>query len=197
YPGEQGGKSIAEILFGEINPSGRIPVSFPRSVGHLPCYYNHLPTDKGYYKKRGAYGKPGRDYVFSDPAALWTFGYGLGYTTFSYDRVELDNKRLSFNDNLMVSVDVSNTGKREGKETVQLYIRQEYCSIVRPIKELKAFKKVSIEPGETKQVSFKLVLKDWGYYNNKGEYLLEAGRFFVMVGSSADDIKFKKVIEIL
>ena len=197
YPGEQGGNSIAEVLFGEINPSGRIPVSFPRSVGHLPCYYNYLPTDKGYYKKRGAYGKPGRDYVFSDPAALWSFGYGLSYTTFLYNKIELDNEKLTFNDSLTVVVDVSNTGKCEGKETVQLYIRQEYCSVTRPVKELKAFKKISIEPGETKQVSFMLKLKDWGYYNNKGEYLLEAGKFFVMVGSSSENIKFNKTLEIL
>lgn len=197
YPGEKGGQSIAEILFGKLNPSGRIPVSFPRSVGHLPCFYNHLPTDKGYYKQRGRYGKPGRDYVFSDPTALWSFGYGLSYTTFSYNKIELNNKNLSFNDSLMVSVDVENTGEREGKETVQLYIRQEYCSVTRPVKELKAFKKISIEPRETKQVNFKLSLNDWGYYNNKGEYLLEPGKFFIMVGSSAEEIKFKETIEIL
>ena len=197
YPGEKGGQSIAEILFGKINPSGRIPVSFPRSVGHLPCYYDYLPTDKGYYGQRGRYGKPGRDYVFSDPAALWSFGYGLSYTTFSYKKIELENKNLSFNDTLIVSVNVENTGEREGKETVQLYIRQEYCSVTRPVKELKAFKKISIEPGETKQVNFKLKLKDLGYYNNKGKYLLEPGKFFIMVGSSSEDIKFKKTIEIL
>jgi beta-glucosidase len=197
YPGEKGGLSIAEVLFGKINPSGRLPISFPRSVGHLPCYYNHLPTDKGYYKQRGSYKKPGRDYVFSDPAALWSFGYGLSYTTFSYDKIGLSKKKMSYDDSLTVTVDVTNTGDRDGKETVQLYIRQEYCSVTRPIKELKAFKKVNIKAGETKQVTLKINMKDCGYYNNKGEYLLEPGLFNIMVGSSSEDIKFKKTIEVL
>ena len=197
YPGEKGGLSIAEVLFGKINPSGRLPVSFPKSVGHLPCYYNHLITDKGYYKKSGQYGKPGKDYVFSNPAALWSFGYGLSYTTFSYDKIALSNKKISYDDSLIVSVDITNTGDREGKETIQLYIRQEYCSITRPIKELKAFKKVSIKAGETKKVTLKINMKDCGYYNNKGEYLKEAGKFIIMVGSSSEDIKFKEEIQVL
>ena len=197
YPGEKGGLSIAEVLFGKINPSGRLPISFPRSVGHLPCYYNHLPTDKGYYKQRGSYEKPGRDYVFSDPAALWPFGYGLSYTTFSYDKITLDKNELSYDDKLTVTVDITNTGNREGKETVQLYIRQEYCSVMRPIKELKGFKKVSIEPGETKKVTLKINLKDCGYYNNKGEYIMEAGKFNIMVGSSSKDIKYNETILVL
>jgi len=197
YPGEQGGLSVADVLFGNVNPSGRLPVSFPKSVGHLPCYYNYLPTDKGYYKERGSYEKPGRDYVFSDPEPLWPFGFGLSYTTFSYDKINLSTSKLTFEDELIVTVDVTNTGNRDGKETVQLYIRQEYCSVVRPVKELKAFKKVDVKAGETVQVKLKLKMKDCGYYNNKGEYLLEPGKFFIMVGSSSQDIKFTKAVEIL
>ena len=196
YPGEMGGLSIAEILLGIINPSGKIPVSFPQSVGHLPCYYNHLPTDKGYYKQRGAYGKPGRDYVFSSPDPVWSFGYGLSYTTFSYDTIRIKNSTLTFDDEIVVEVDITNTGKVTGKEVVQLYIRDEYCSVVRPIKELKAFKKVNLLPGETKTVSMSVKLKDCGYYNNKGKYLLEPGTFKVMLGSSSDDIKFTKIIKV-
>lgn len=196
YPGEKGGLSIAEVLFGKINPSGRLPISFPKSVGHLPCYYNHLPTDKGYYKQRGSYEKPGRDYVFSDPAALWPFGYGLSYTTFSYDKISLNKENLSFADSLTVTIDLTNTGDRDGKETIQLYIRQEYCSVARPIKELKAFKKVSLKAGETKQVSLRLKMEDCGYYNNKGEYLLEAGKFKIMIGSNSEDIKLEKTIQV-
>ena len=196
YPGEMGGLSIAEILFGITDPSGKIPVSFPQSVGHLPCYYNHLPTDKGYYRKPGAYGKPGRDYVFSSPDPLWAFGFGLSYTTFSFDKFKIENKKLTFNDEIKVNVDVTNTGKREGKEVVQLYIREEYCSVLRPIKELKAFKKVLLKAGETKTVEFNVKLKDCGYYNNKGNYLLEPGTFKVMVGDASDDIKYEDVIDV-
>jgi len=197
YPGEQGGLSIAEIIFGKINPSGKLPVSFPKSVGHLPCYYNYLPTDKGYYKQRGSYEKPGRDYVFSDPYSLWPFGFGLSYTTFSYDNINLSSSKLSFDDTLKVKISVTNTGKMDGKETVQLYIRQEYCSVVRPIKELKAFKKVLIKAGETKQVTLNVIMKDCGYYNNKGKYLLEPGKFFIMVGTSSEDIKFTETVDVL
>jgi len=196
YPGEKGGLSIAEILFGKINPSGRLPVSFPQSVGHLPCYYNYLPTDKGFYRQRGSYIKPGRDYVFSEPSALWPFGFGLSYTTYSYDKMELSASKLSFDDELNITVDVSNKGDIDGKETVQLYIRQEYCSILRPVKELRAFKKVNIKAGETEQITLKLKMRDCGYYNNKGKYLLETGKFFIMVGSSSEDIKFRKIIEV-
>lgn len=194
YPGEMGGLSIAEVLFGKINPSGKIPVSFPRSVGHLPCFYNHLPTDRGFYKHPGTNDRPGRDYVFSSPDPLWPFGFGLGYTTFSYESMQLSSDSLNFNDELKVKVNVKNTGEREGKEVVQIYIRDEYCSIARPIKELKAFKKVSIAPGETKQVELVIKIKDCGYYNNKGKYLMEPGYFDIMAGRSSNNIFFNQRI---
>jgi len=197
YPGEQGGFSIAEVLIGKVNPSGRLSVSFPKSVGHLPCFYNYLPTDKGYYKNRGSYGAPGRDYVFSSPDALWPFGFGLSYTNYEYESVSLSSNKLSFDDELTVTVDLNNSGKMDGKETIQLYIRQEYCSITRPVKELKAFKKVGVKKGETKQVNLKIKLKDCGYYNNKGEYILESGKFNIMIGSSSEDIKYNEIIEII
>lgn len=194
YPGEMGGLSIAEALFGKINPSGKIPVSFPKSVGHLPCFYNHLPTDKGYYKQSGEYGKPGRDYVFSSPDPIWPFGFGLSYTKFLFESMQLSSDSLSFNDVLKVKVNVKNTGGREGKEVVQIYMRDEYCSVARPVKELKAFKKVNISPGETKQIELEINLKDCGYYNHHGEYLLEPGNFNIMAGSSSSDIYFNKMI---
>ena len=196
YPGEMGGLSVAEVLFGKINPSGKTAVSFPKSVGHLPCYYNYLPTDKGYYKQPGEYGRPGRDYVFSSTEPLWPFGYGLSFTKFEYKDMSLSSDSLNFDDILKVIVNVKNTGHREGKEVVQLYIRDEYCSVARPIKELKAFKKVSIDPGETIPVTLEIRIKECGYYNNKGQYLLEPGVFNVMVGSSSEDICFNKKIYI-
>lgn len=194
YPGEMGGLSVAEVLLGRINPSGKIPVSFPKSVGHLPCFYNHLPTDKGFYKHPGEYGTPGRDYVFSSPDPLWPFGYGLSYTTFVYKSMQLSSDSLNFNEVLKVKVNVKNTGEREGKEVVQLYIRDEYCSVARPVKELKAFKKVSIAPGETKQIELDINMRDCGYYNHNGKYLCETGNFNIMVGSSSNDICFDKKI---
>ncbi len=196
YPGEMGGLSIAEVLFGITNPSGKTPVSFPKSVGHLPCYYNYLPTDRGFYKKRGSYGNPGRDYVFSSPDPLWAFGYGLSYTSFSYSNFILEKKDLTFNDELKATVDIKNSGEREGKEVVQLYIRDEYSSIVRPVKELKAFKKVHLMKGETKTIELSVKLKDCGYYNNKGTYLLETGTIRIMVGAASDDIRFEELINV-
>jgi beta-glucosidase len=188
YPGERGGESIVEVLFGIVNPSGKLPVSFPQSVGHLPCYYNHLPTDKGLYKKPGEYGNPGRDYVFSIPNSLWSFGYGLSYTTFSYESVNLSSENVNLNDSLTITAKIKNTGSREGMEVVQLYIRKEYSSVVRPVKELKAFKKVSVQPGEVKQVEMTLKISECGYYNNLGEYILEPGIINIMIGSSSEDI---------
>lgn len=197
YPGEKGGESIAEMLFGKINPSGKLPVSIPRSVGHLPCYYDYLPTDRGFYKKPGEYGKPGRDYVFSSPKPLWPFGYGLSYTRFSFENVDLSSDTLAFKDTLTVGVNIKNTGKRTGKEVIQVYIRDEYCSVVRPVKELKAFKKVAFAPGQNKRVELKIKMNDCGYYNKDGKYLLEPGIFDIMIGNSSDNIYFNKKIMVL
>ena len=194
YPGEQGGLSIAEAIFGKSNPSGRLPISFPKSVGHLPCFYNYLPTDKGYYRSPGEYGDPGRDYVFSSPESLWPFGFGLSYSEFEYQNVEFSDSSLQKGEKLTVSVTIKNTGEITGKETVQLYIRDIYSSVLRPVKELKAFKKVEIEPGETETINLTVNTRDMGYYNNKGEYLLEPGTFTVMIGENSRDIMFKSKI---
>lgn len=196
YPGERGGESIAEVLLGIVNPSGKLPVSFPQSVGHLPCFYNYLPTDKGFYKKPGEYGKPGKDYIFSSPKSLWPFGYGLSYTNFSYESVKLSAENVTLDDVLTVTTNLKNTGSRAGKEVVQLYIRKEYSTVVRPVKELKAFKKVSLEPGEVKPVTLELKMADCGYYNNKGEYILDPGFFNIMIGSSSEDIHFTERVNL-
>jgi len=196
YPGEMGGLSVAEILFGITNPSGKTPVSYPKSTGNLPCYYNHLPTDRGYYRKPGSYGKPGRDYVFETPGSLWAFGHGLSYTTFSFSNFRMSSSELTFDDVLKISVDVTNTGLRDGKEVVQLYLRDEYSKILRPVKELKAFGKVLILPGETKTIELKVRMSDCGYYDNKGNYLLEPGTFRIMVGAASDDIRFEEIVNV-
>ena len=119
YAGEQAGNSIADILFGEVVPSGRLTFSFPRSTGHLPVYYNYLPSDRGFYKNPGSYDSPGRDYVFSAPSALYSFGYGLSYTSFVYKNLSTDKDKYELNDTIHATVEVKNTGKYTGKEVVQ------------------------------------------------------------------------------
>lgn len=136
YAGEQAGASIADILFGNVNPSGHLTFSFPRSAGHLPAYYNHLPSDKGFYKRHGAYGKSGRDYVFSSPTNLWNFGHGLSYTKFEMNNLSVEKKNYTDADMVTVKVDVSNVGDREGQEVVQLYVRDLVSSVVTPVKSL-------------------------------------------------------------
>lgn len=155
YGGEQEGYAIADVLFGKVNPSGHLTYSFPQSAGHLPVYYNHLPSDKGFYKRPGSYEQSGRDYVFSSPEPLWAFGHGLSYTTFSFDKMECDKNIYASGDTIEVKVQVRNTGQRTGKEVVQLYVRDLVSSVVTPVKQLKAFAKLELKPGGTKRSNTK------------------------------------------
>ena len=148
YGGEQEGYAIADVLFGKVNPSGHLTYSFPQSAGHLPVYYNHLPSDKGFYKRPGSYEQSGRDYVFSSPEPLWAFGHGLSYTTFSFDKMECDKNIYASGDTIEVKVQVRNTGQRTGKEVVQLYVRDLVSSVVTPVKQLKAFAKQCVDNGQ-------------------------------------------------
>lgn len=137
YAGEQAGHSIADILFGRVSPSGRLTFSYPQSTGHLPVYYNHLPSDRGFYKIPGSYESPGRDYVFSSPDALWGFGHGLTYTSFAYKNLKSDKEHYELNDTIYLDIDIENTGKRAGKEVVQLYVNDKVSSMVTPVKQLR------------------------------------------------------------
>lgn len=197
YGGECGGDAIANMLFGKINPSGKLPFSFPQSVGHLPVYYNYLPTDKGYYHKPGSPKQTGRDYVFSSPKPLWAFGYGLSYTTFKYLNAELSSKTLLFADTLKVKVKIYNAGMRDGKEVVQLYVRDMLSSVVTPVKQLKAFAKPFIKAGDTATVILKLPVTDLAFYNLEMKDVIEPGNFEIQIGSASDDIKFNKVITVI
>lgn len=194
YAGERCGESVADILFGEVSPSGRLPFSFPKSTGHLPVYYNYLPSDKGYYKSPGSYTSPGRDYVFDSPKALWPFGHGLTYTSFVYKDMEVDKERYDLGDTIRVSVNVKNIGKREGKEVVQLYVRDKVSSVVTPIKQLRNFKKVTIAPGETQQVDLKVAVDDLYIVDETNRRVVEAGEFELQVGSSSDNILQTKTV---
>lgn len=192
YAGEQAGNSIADILFGKVNPSGKLAFSFPQSVGHLPAYYNHLPSDKGFYKKPGSYEVPGRDYVFSSPASLWTFGYGLSYTTFSLEKMTATLEH----DSIRVKAQIRNTGNDTGKEVVQLYVRDQVSSVVTPIKQLRAFMKVELQPGESREVVLCFPVAELALTLEDGRRLIEPGAFELQLGTASDRILLKQTIHI-
>lgn len=196
YGGEQEGYAIADVLFGKVNPSGHLTYSFPQSVGHLPVYYNHLPSDKGFYKRPGSYEQSGRDYVFSSPDPLWAFGHGLSYTTFSFDKMECDRNIYSSGDTITVKVQVRNTGQKTGKEVIQLYVRDLVSSAVTPVKQLKAFAKVELKPGEQKNVTLRVAVAELCLFDKEGNPFLEPGEFEIQVGNASDCILQKQVIRV-
>ncbi|WP_273275403.1 glycoside hydrolase family 3 N-terminal domain-containing protein [Maribacter polysiphoniae] len=194
YPGEEGGNAIANVLFGEVNPSGKLPVSVPKSVGHVPSFYNTKPSGKGFYHQRGTKEKPGRDYVFSSPDPLFPFGHGLSYTQFEYSNLKVANTTLDKNEFIQVSMDIKNTGKMTGKEVVQVYINDKISSVTTPIQVLKEFKKVNIRPSETISIDFSIPITELGLWDKNMVYKIEPGEFEIMVGSSSEDIRLKKTI---
>ena len=179
-PGSMGGKSLGKIVFGMINPSGKMPITTARSVGQLIMVYNHKPTN--YIHK----------YAFEKTKPLYPFGYGLSYTTFSISEPTLSTSVWDGSGKVHVEVDVKNTGEREGMETVQLYIRDVFSSVTRPVLELKGYKKVNVAPGETKRVSFSLALGDFAFYDREMKYKAEEGDFNIFVGNSSNLVKLKK-----
>jgi beta-glucosidase len=184
--GSESGHAIADVLFGDYNPSGKLPMSFPRSVGQLPLYYNHKSTGRPSQKGDTVYWSH-----YSDMAntPLYPFGYGLSYASFSYSEVQLSGKELSATQPLSVTVTVKNTGDRRGMETVQLYIRDLVGSVTRPVKELKAFSRVELNPGEAREVTFALTAADLAFYTAAGKWESEPGDFRVMVGPNSADVK--------
>ncbi len=153
YPGEQGGNSVADIIFGKVNPSGRLNATIPQSAGHIPVAYDYKPSAKGINREPGTPEKPGRDYVFSSPAPVFPFGHGLSYTDFEYSDMQISGETFG-NDGVTVSVNVKNTGSVPGKEVVQLYVNDKISSVTTPVKALKGFSKISLAPGESRRVSF-------------------------------------------
>jgi len=196
YPGEQGGNAIASILFGEVNPSGKLSVSFPQSVGHVPVYYNYQPSGRGFYHQPGTKEKPGRDYVFHSTDPLYTFGFGLSYTKFKFSDLKIEKSVLSADENIKLSVKVKNIGKVTGKEVIQVYINDVISSVATPVKQLKGFKKVEINPSETKTVVFEIPYSELGLWDRNMKYIIEPGEFEIMVGSSSEDIILNKIITI-
>ena len=185
-PGESGGEAVADIIFGDYNPDGKLPVTVPRHVGQLPVFYNYMP-EKQYWINEGW----GKAYADMPATPLWEFGFGLSYTKFEYSNIQINPGEINNYGEISISVDVENTGKRKGNEVVQLYIRDLIASVTVPVKELKGFKKLELEPGEKKTVQFKLNHNDLSLYNRSMELVVEPGTFAVMVGSSSEDIRLK------
>ncbi len=186
FAGSEAGDAIADVLFGKVNPSGKLTATFPQNVGQIPLYYNHKntgrPLDKGkwFQKFRSNYLD-----VSNDP--LYPFGYGLSYTTFGYKNLNLSDSTLTANGKLTVSVDVTNSGNYDGAEVVQLYVRDLVGSVTRPVKELKGFQKIFLKKGETKTVEFTVTEKDLRFYNNDLQFVSEPGDFNVFVGTNSED----------
>jgi beta-glucosidase len=178
--GTQSGNAIAQVLYGDYNPSGKLPMSFPRAVGQIPIYYNYKNTG------RPSLPAPGRvfwsHYQDVENTPLYPFGYGLSYTTFEYSNLQA---RVVSDTEVNVSVTLKNSGKFTGKEVVQLYIKDHYATVTRPVRELKGFELVSLEPNESKEISFTLTEKELGFYNNEGDFVLESGDFSIFVGGDS------------
>jgi beta-glucosidase len=181
YLGQETGHAVAEVLFGDFSPAGKLPITIPRSAGHVPAFYNYKPSAR-------------RGYLFDEVSPLYPFGFGLSYTSFALDNVRLKNKRIKRDGKTTVLVDVRNTGKCEGTEVVQMYIRDLVSSVTRPIKELKGFKKVFLKAGEKQTIDLEITPESLAFYNIDMKYLVEPGEFEIMVGTSSRDADLQKVI---
>jgi len=180
YLGQEGGTAVADVLFGKVNPGGKLPISIPRSAGHLPAFYNYKPSAR-------------RGYLFDDVGPLYPFGFGLSYTTFSVSNVRLDQASIRSGDTTRVLAELRNTGSRQGTEVVQLYIRDEVSSVTRPVKELKGFARVALKAGESRAVSFDITPDALAFYNVDMRRVVEPGTFAIMVGTSSRDEDLTRV----
>lgn len=190
FGGSEAAYAIGDVLFGKVNPSGKLTTTFPRNVGQIPLYYNHLLTGRPVFGND--FEKYRSNYLDERNSPLYHFGYGLSYTTFSYSDVQLNSSSMTKDGEIKASVMVTNTGKVAGKETVQLYLRDLVASISRPVKELKSFEKIDLQPGESKTVTFTITPDMLKFYNSNLDYVLEPGDFDLMIGSSSQDVKTVK-----
>jgi len=184
YPGEEGGNAIADVLFGDYNPGGKLPISFPQSVGQIPVYYNRKPSSFN-------------DYINTDAQPLFPFGHGLSYTKFSYSDLKITPPQVKSLEGVKISFKVKNTGSRAGDEVVQLYIHDRVASVERPVKELKGFKRFTLQADEEKEIIFTLFPEQLAFYDEFMRLTVEPGVFEVMVGSSSEDIRLSGEFEVL
>jgi beta-glucosidase len=182
HGGQQVGPAVADILFGDANPGGKLPITFPRSEGQIPIYYNFKNTGRPADNSQERYRSKYQD---ETNAPLFPFGYGLSYSTFKLSGLTLDRSEIKTGEQVTVSVDIENTSSRAGDEVVQLYIRDVVASVTRPVKELKGFRRVSLQPGERKTIAFQLGTQELGFHNRDMKFIVEPGKFEVMVGTSS------------
>lgn len=189
-PGDAGPDAIADVLTGAANPGGKLPISVPRTVGQVPVTYRHHPT--------GGHSQPKGDYVDGSVAPLWPFGFGLSYTTFRVERLCVDRQEIATADGeLVVSVDVENTGDRAGDEVVQLYVRDDEATVARPVRELRGFRRVTLGPGERRTVMFRLSAEQFAYVGADRRRVVEPGTIGISVGTSSVDLPLSATITLV
>ena len=192
FGGSEAAYAIGDVLFGDVNPSGKLSMTFPRNVGQIPLYYNHKntgrPLEQGHW-----FTKFRSNYLDVPNEPLYAFGYGLSYTTFQYSDIRLDKKQMNQNGEITATVTLTNTGSRDGAEVVQLYLRDRVGSITRPVQELKGFQKVFLKAGESREVSFKITADLLKFYDYDLDFVCEPGDFDVMIGGSSDRVKTARI----
>lgn len=188
-PGEEGAEALAEIIFGDVNPGGKLPITFPRHVGQVPIYHNHKPSGGRSHWKG--------EYVDASNKPLYPFGYGLSYTQFQFANLRLSQPTLAADETVQISADVTNVGSRAGDEVVQLYVQDLFASVTRPVQELKGFKRLHLAPGETKTVTFTLAASQLGFYNQAMEFIVEPGTVRLMVGNSSAHLPLQADLEVV
>ncbi|WP_029596715.1 beta-glucosidase BglX [Flavobacterium sp. ACAM 123] len=186
FAGSEAGSAIADVLFGDENPSGKLTTTFPRSAGQIPIYYSHKNTGRPLGNTEGKFEKFKSNYIDERNEPLFPFGFGLSYTTFDYSNLKLSSDKMKFDGKISASVDITNTGNYDGKEVVQLYTRDLVGSVTRPLKELKGFQKITLKKGEKKTVTFEISVEDLKFYNSDLEFVAEPGLFEVYIGTSSD-----------
>lgn len=186
FAGSEAGYAIADVLFGDVNPSGKLTTTFPRSVGQLPIYYAHKNTGRPLSNSEGKFEKFKSNYLDERNEPLFPFGFGLSYTNFEYSNLKISSDKMNFNGKVNVSVDLTNTGKFDGKEVVQLYIKDVVGSVTRPVRELKGFQKIALKKGEKQTVTFEINIEDLKFYNSDLQFVAEPGLFEVFVGGNSN-----------
>ena len=192
--GSEAGDAIANVLFGDYNPSAKLPMTFPRSEGQLPLYYNYLSTGRPAENDSDRFYRSA--YIDLSIYPKFAFGHGHSYTSFKYENLKLSSSRMNADGSIDASFILTNTGKYAGAEVVQLYLRDEVASLVRPVKELKGFTRIFLQPGESKTVHFKIDKEKLSFYNQKLQWVAEPGMFLLMIGSASDDIRLQQPFEL-
>jgi beta-glucosidase len=192
--GDEAGNAIADVLFGDYDPSGKLPITFPLSEGQLPIYYNHFNTGRPATNDSDRFYRSA--YIDLSIYPKFPFGFGLSYTNFKYDNLKLSSTKRNAGNTIDVSFTLTNIGKYDGEEVVQFYLKDEVATPVRPVKELKDFKKIFLQSGESKVITFKIDKEKLSFYNEKLQWITQPGKFDLMIGSSSDDIRLKQSFEL-